>query len=115
LTSDGSHKHEDELDEVPMSEKVANKCGEEIIIVRPWEELRFKQNRYGLGYEKDVDNLFHIPNYSKPICFVSGGFFNDDKKTEFEDIGKEQVHDIVDVDVSTGILDLYNLLDKEPI
>ena len=42
LTSDGSHKHEDELDEVPMSEKVADKCGKEIRIFRPWEELHFK-------------------------------------------------------------------------
>jgi hypothetical protein len=49
LTSDDSHKHEDQLDEVPMSEKVADKC-----IVRPLEELRFKQNRYGLGYENDA-------------------------------------------------------------
>jgi hypothetical protein len=63
----------------------------------------FKRNRYGLGYEKDADNLFHIPNYKKPICFVSGGFLNDDKKTELEDIGKEQVHDIVDDDVATDI------------
>jgi hypothetical protein len=27
---------------------------------------------------------------------VSGGFLNDDQKTELEDIGKEQVQDIVD-------------------
>jgi len=37
LTSNESRKHEDQLDEVPMSEKIADKC-----IVRPWEELRFK-------------------------------------------------------------------------
>ena len=38
LTSNESHKqHEDQLDEVPMSEKVVDKC-----IVRPWKELRFK-------------------------------------------------------------------------
>jgi hypothetical protein len=42
LTSDDTHKHEDELDEVPMSEKVVDKHGEEIGIVQPWEELRFK-------------------------------------------------------------------------
>jgi hypothetical protein len=49
-------------------------------IVRPWEELQLKRNRYGLGYEKDVDNLFHIPNYCTPITFVSGGFLDDDKE-----------------------------------
>jgi histidinol phosphatase-like enzyme len=38
LISDEIHKHEDQLDEVPMSEKVVDKC-----IVRPWEELRFKR------------------------------------------------------------------------
>jgi hypothetical protein len=103
LTSDESHKHEDQLDEVPMSEKVADKC-----IVRPWEELRFKRNRYGLGYENDANNLFHFPNYSEPVCFVSGGFLNDDKTTELADIGKEQVQDIVDDDVA-------NRSDKEPI
>ena len=62
LTSDDTHKHEDELNKVPMSGKVVDECGKEIRIVRPWEELRFKRNRYGLGYEKDADNLFHIPN-----------------------------------------------------
>jgi hypothetical protein len=91
LTSDDIHKHEDQLDEVPMSEKVADKCGKKIRIVQPWEELRFKQNRYGLRYENDVDNLFHIPNYCEPVGFVSGGFLNDDKKTTLEDIGKEHV------------------------
>ena len=49
--------------------------------VRPWEVLQFKWNIYGLGYEKDHDNLFHIPNYCKPITFVSGGFLvNVDRK-----------------------------------
>ena len=76
-----------------MLEKVADKC-----IVRPWEELRFKRNRYGLGYVQDADNLFHFPNYSEPVCFVSVGFLNDDKTTEH--IGKEQVQDIADDDVT---------------
>ena len=108
LISNEIHKqHEDQLDEVPMSEKVADKC-----IVRPWEELRFKRNRYGLGYENDANNLFHIPNYREPVCFVSGGFLNDDKMTELEDIGKEQVQDIVDDDV---VPDHDNRSDKEPI
>jgi hypothetical protein len=39
---------------------------------------------------------------------VSGGFLNDDKTTEFADIGKEQVQDIVDDDVA-------NRSDKELI
>ena len=29
-------------------------------IVRPSEELDFKKKQYGLGYEKDHGNLFHI-------------------------------------------------------
>jgi hypothetical protein len=115
LTSDESHKHEDELYEVPIIRKFIDKCGKEIRIVRPWEELHFKQNRYGLGYEKDVDNLFHIPNYSEPIFFVSGGFLNDDKKTKLEDIGKEQVQDIADDDVALDVPNLYNRSDKEPM
>jgi hypothetical protein len=110
LTCDESHKHEDELDEVCMLEKVADKC-----IVRPWEELCFKRNRYGLGYENDANNLFHIPNYCEPVCFVSGGFLNDDKTTELEDIGKEQVQDIVDEDVVIDIPDHDNKSDKESI
>jgi histidinol phosphatase-like enzyme len=86
LTSNESHKREDQLDEVSMSEKVADKC-----IVRPWKELQFKRNRYGLRYVKDANNLFHIPNYCEPICFVRGGFLNNDKKTKLEDIHKEHV------------------------
>jgi hypothetical protein len=34
LTNNESHKHEDQLDQVPRSEKVVDKC-----IVRQWEEL----------------------------------------------------------------------------
>jgi hypothetical protein len=52
LTDDDTHKHEDELDEVPMTEKVVDKCEEAIRIVRPWEELQLKHNRYGLGYKR---------------------------------------------------------------
>jgi hypothetical protein len=39
MTDDDTHKHEDELDEVSMTEKVVDKCEEAIIIVLPWEEL----------------------------------------------------------------------------
>jgi hypothetical protein len=60
--------------------------------VRPWEELQFKWNKYGLGYEKDHDNLFRIPNYCKPITFVSGGFLvNADRK---EELDNEHVQDV---------------------
>lgn len=56
--------------------------------------MQLKRNRYGLGYEKDVDNLFHIPEYSKPITFVSGGFLDDvDRKIKLEDNDEEQVQD----------------------
>jgi len=48
--------------------------------------LHLKGNQYGLGYEKNVENLFHIPDYCKPITFVSSGFLDD---------VKEQVHDVV--------------------
>jgi hypothetical protein len=79
LTEDDTHKHEDELDEVPIIEKVVDKCEEAIRIVRPWEELQIKQNRYGLGYNKVHDSLF-IPDYCKHVHFISGGFLNDDRK-----------------------------------
>ena len=39
------------------------------MFVKPWEELSFKKNQHVLGYDKG--NNFHIPNYSKPIQFVS--------------------------------------------
>jgi hypothetical protein len=113
LTNNESHKHEDQLDEVPRSEKVVDKC-----IVRQWEELRFKRNRYGLGYVKDVNNLFHIPNYCEPVCFVSGGFLNVDKKTMNDDKKtnlEEQAQDIVVDDVVTDIPDHDNNSDKESI
>lgn len=42
------------------------------MIVRPWEELQFKRNQNGLGYENA--NNFHIPDYSKLVLFVSVGF-----------------------------------------
>ena len=42
-------------------------------IIRPWEEIQNNKNRRGLGYVQDDANL-HIPNYSKPIQFVSAGF-----------------------------------------
>ena len=39
-------------------------------IIKPWEEIQSNQNRRGLGYVKDNDNL-HILDYSKPIQFIS--------------------------------------------
>ena len=41
-------------------------------IIKPWEEIQSNQNRHGLGYVKDKNNL-HIPDYSNPIQFVSVG------------------------------------------
>ena len=68
--------------------------------VKPWEELLFKRNRYGLGYEK-CDHLFHIPDYRKPVSFVSGGFLDDaNQKEDFVDNGKNQVHN--DIAVKTN-------------
>jgi hypothetical protein len=81
-------KHEDELDKSLkntendiMTDTTKDKLKDDAAkIVRPWEELQLKRNQYGLGYEKDVENLFHIPNYCTPITFVSGGFLDDDKE-----------------------------------
>ena len=51
--------------------------------IRPWEDLQLKRNRYGLGYEKDDNNLFHIHDYCKLITFVSERFLDDaDRKTK---------------------------------
>jgi hypothetical protein len=36
--------------------------------------IKFNRNQHGLGYEKDIK--FHIPNYSKPIQFVSVNFLS---------------------------------------
>jgi hypothetical protein len=73
--------------------------------VRPWEELQFKRNKYGLGYEKYHDNFFHIPNYCKPLTFVSGGFLvNVDRK---EELDKEHVHDVdTNFDDDTNVEDI---------
>lgn len=49
---------------------------------------------YRLGYAKDYDDLFYIPNYCKRVRFVIGGFLNDDDwKIELEDSDKKQVLD----------------------
>ena len=73
-----------------------NECGVATKFVRPWEELLFKRNKYGLGYE-NCDNLFHIPDYRKPVSFVSGGFLVDaNQKEEFAD--SNQVHNDIAVD-----------------
>jgi hypothetical protein len=52
-------------------------------IIKPWEELYFNRNRHGLGYENQ--NSFHIPNYSKPIFFVSVGFLQEKSTSNVED------------------------------
>jgi hypothetical protein len=52
-------------------------------IIRPWEELHFNRNRHGLGYENQ--NNFHIPNYSKPILFVSAGLLQENSTSNVDD------------------------------
>jgi hypothetical protein len=47
------------------------------MFVRPWEELSFNKDRHGLRYDKG--NNFHIPDYSKPVQFVSAGFLEEVK------------------------------------
>ena len=45
---------------------------------------------------KRHDIFFNIPNYSKPITFVSGGFVDDSDWTrEYNDHDKKQVHNFV--------------------
>lgn len=44
-------------------------------IINPWEEIQRNKNQCGLGYDKDDNNL-HIPDYSKPINFISAGFLD---------------------------------------
>jgi len=56
-------------------------------IIKPWEELQSNKNRRGLGYDKDEINL-HIPDYSKPIKFVSVGFLD-----QIQSISHEKVVD----------------------
>ena len=55
-------------------------------IVRPWEELEFKQNWYGLGYEKDHGILFHNLDHYKPIKFMNGGFLDGVKDNDTQQI-----------------------------
>ena len=65
-----------------------NKCEEEKeqqndiskMFFRPWEELSLKKNRHGLEYDKG--NNFHIPDYSKPIQFVSAEFLGEIKNVD---------------------------------
>ena len=44
-------------------------------IIRSWEEIRNNKHKTGLGYENDL--TFHIPDYSKPLQFVSAGFLHE--------------------------------------
>jgi hypothetical protein len=89
-------KHEDKLDKV--TENIETYIMTDIAkddaakIIRPWKELQLKRNRYGLRYEKDGDNLFHILDYCKPITFVGDGFLDDDKE---QVLNVEQVQDVV--------------------
>lgn len=41
-----------------------------IDIIGPCKELQFKRNKFGLGYEKNEANLFHITDYSRLVTFV---------------------------------------------
>ena len=57
-------------------------------IIKPWEEIRYNRKRKGLGYEKDV--TFHIPDYSKPIPFVSTGFINEESNQKVHEEANQQ-------------------------
>ena len=45
-----------------MRDKYKDQFDDVAKIVRPWEELQLKRNQSGLGYVKDHDNHFHIPD-----------------------------------------------------
>ena len=55
--------------------------------IKPWEEIQNNKNRRGLGYVTDDTNL-HIPDYSKPIKFVSAGFLE-----QLTSVGSKKVAD----------------------
>ena len=60
--------------------------------------------------KKDDDNFFHIPEYSKPITFVNGGFLDDaNKKIELEHNDHEQVQDDAIEDDNDGDNDAYKV------
>ena len=42
-------------------------------IIKPWEEIHNNKNWRGLGYV-NIDTSLPIPDYSKPINFISEGF-----------------------------------------
>ena len=54
-------------------------------IIKRWEEIQSNRNRRGLGYVKD-DTKLHIPDYSRPIKFVSAGFLAQITSTSFEKV-----------------------------
>jgi hypothetical protein len=69
-------------------------------LVRPWEELKIKWKKDGLGYEKHDFDFIHIPNYLKHIQFVSNCFFIDNlvvTSTNHEIYNKSK-DDVDDVD-----------------
>lgn len=41
-----------------------------IDIIGHFRELQLKRNKFGLGYEKNEANLFHITDYSRLVTFV---------------------------------------------
>ena len=57
-------------------------------IIKPWEEIQNNKNRRGLGYVPDDTNL-QIPDYSKPVKFVSAGFLE-----PLTSVGSEKVAEI---------------------
>ena len=87
------------------------------MFIRPWEELQLKSKWFGLGYENNGDNLFHIPEYGKPITIVSGEFLDDsNRNTCFEDNDQEKleddaVEDNKDGDEDTNDQDAHNDVD----
>ena len=58
-------------------------------IIKPWEEIQSNRNQRGLGYVKYDANL-HIPDYSKPIKFVSAGFLEQITSASSEKIVDKQ-------------------------
>jgi hypothetical protein len=92
---DDTTKEDEELDKDNNKDK--DKFENQDKVIRPWEELQFKRNKFGLGYEKNEFDFFHILDYSKPVTFVSTGFLCDDLQQHTMDDGKKEL-DVDDVE-----------------
>ena len=57
-------------------------------IIKPQKQVQLKRKKFGIGYDRTKLDFFHIPNYSKPMKFVSDAFLDDDLKMHIIDFHK---------------------------